>query len=143
MRPYFLYLDDARDPFNSKVKWPERVYSLEPVIVRNYTEFIEKLQLYGLPEIVSFDFDLCTEHYRCGSLARFQSLAHYRTLKDTGAGCAKFLIDYCKKHKKSLPVYYCHSANSAGRQYILKLLNDFKAIQEKELKKEVNQDGKD
>ncbi|MDP2692430.1 MAG: hypothetical protein Q8O88_02180, partial [bacterium] len=105
-KKYFLYLDDLRDPFK-ETKWPDHIYTLQTVIVRGYNEFVKCITEKGLPDTVSFDFDLAPEHYKQGDKSHFTSIEGYEKLFiRNGLDCAKFLINYCETHKEKLPVFY-------------------------------------
>ena len=58
---YSLFLDDCRMPH--QVNWV-RIPDVEYEIVRSYEDFVAKIEKKGLPEFVSFDHDLCVEHYK-------------------------------------------------------------------------------
>lgn len=54
-----LFLDDIRTP-NAVYSSP---YDGGWTIVRGYEEFVNAIQKYGVPDIISFDHDLEIEHY--------------------------------------------------------------------------------
>lgn len=117
--PYFLFLDDVRHP--GQIKWPDDMPLLEVVVARDHLEFQSVVKGRGIPAVVSFDFDLCPEHY-----AEFRRLegvsADYRTKIPTGFDCAKWLKSFCEKEKESFPQFFVHSLNPAGKREIFKLL---------------------
>ena len=110
---YFLFLDDVRFP--DWVTW-ERFPKINCCIARHYQEFIYIIDNNGLPEFVSFDFDLDRHN-----LTLDQNLFY-----GTGLDCAQWLIDYCKRNKFSLPKWGVHSTNSTEAPKIVKCLTDFK-----------------
>lgn len=99
-------------------------------IVRNYNEFVDYIQTNGLPDFISFDHDLADTHYTPehlwedyeASKAWQDAQVH---IEKTGYECAKWLVEYCMDHEKSLPDYYSHSMNPVGRDNILGTLNNF------------------
>ena len=101
---YKLFLDDIRMPVSEG--WH---------IVRNYNEFVDTINKYGLPVFISFDHDLSTEHY-----------SNMPSVEKTGYDCAKFLVEYCMDNKKELPDFYVHSMNPVGSANIKTLLNNAK-----------------
>jgi hypothetical protein len=109
---YKLFLDDYRRP--SKV-YPDTL-DCHWVWVKSYKEFVREIESKGLPKFISFDHDLAEEHYNKD--------LHYRAYKfKTGLDCAKWLVIYCKKNKKSLPSFNVHSLNPYGKQAILNVLD--------------------
>jgi len=109
-----LYLDDVRTPVDNT--W---------VIVRNYDEFVNTIEKYGIHkfELISLDHDLADEHYRP---SMYDTDGHYSnyytdgTFKEkTGYDCALFLVNYCLDKKLLLPQVYTHSFNPVGVQNII------------------------
>jgi hypothetical protein len=109
-----LWLDDQRDPFEEK-KWlifsPIPLEELAEIVwVKNYNEFRNHIEEYGVPDGVCFDHDLGDEN---------------NTQELTGYDCAKFLCAYCEKHGVPLPVWNCQSVNPIGKENINTLLKSF------------------
>ena len=75
-------------------------------LVTSYDEFVSFLKEHGLPIFISFDHDLGEGK--------------------TGYDCAKYLVEYCLDHFKTLPDYKVHSQNPVGKENIEKLLENFK-----------------
>lgn len=75
-------------------------------LVTNYDQFVSFLKEHGLPIFISFDHDLGEAK--------------------TGYDCAKYLVEYCLDHVKTLPDYKVHSQNPVGKENIEKLLENFK-----------------
>jgi hypothetical protein len=90
-----LYLDDVRIPLDDS--W---------YVVKNFDEFVKYIQEYGMPYEISFDHDL--EDF-------------IEDEERTGMTCAKWLVDNDLVPDK----FYVHSANYAGSQNILGLLNNW------------------
>lgn len=114
---YYLFLDDLRYP--NQVNWvklPDVVWQ----IARNYDEFVLSITNCGLPKFIAFDHDLADEHYfstgYCGS----------SYVEKTGYDCAKYLADYCQTNMLLIPEYVVHSMNPAGKENIIKYLENAK-----------------
>ena len=115
MAKKILWLDDYRNPND----WMDYVKMVCPIMVKepctivwvkSYDEFVEYITNRGLPDAIGFDHDLADE----GSSEK------------TGYDAAKFLVDYCLENNTDLPEFGSQSANPAGRENILNLLNNFK-----------------
>lgn len=101
---YYLFLDDERYPLDvTWIKLP--LYNWE--IVRNYEQFVDIIEKRGLPKAVTLDHDIGTN-------------------SKTGYDAAKWLTEYCKNNKLSLPDYYLHSMNPIGRANINSLFESYK-----------------
>lgn len=122
-----LFLDDVRKVTD--------IYEDDDnfIVVKNYDEFVKYIKLNGLPDFISFDHDLADEHYNIGIdlYAKDKPLDYNLYKEKTGMECAKWLINYCLDNKLKLPKFKVHSANPAGRENILSILNNFKKFQEK------------
>jgi len=114
---YFLFLDDMRDL--SDVTWVNLPMG-NWHIVRNYRQFVNKIQTEGLPIRVSFDHDLSDEHYSDQS-GVFSSA--YK--EKTGADCARWLTNYCFERDLNLPKYTIHSMNRVGSENIKSILESY------------------
>ena len=106
-----IWLDDYRNPVENS-DW--LIFSpigtnVEVIWLKSYTEFIDYLNVQGLPDGICLDHDL-------------------GDTEKTDYDCAKFLIDYCQDNKLKLPAYNSQSSNPAGRENIISLLNNFKKI---------------
>ena len=115
-----LYLDDIRIPQNIPLDH-------EPwTIVRSYNDFVAYIKENGLPSLISFDHDLADEHYRL----EFEEWSYTPERMDmgerTGYDCAKWLVEYCMDNNLKMCQFTVHSANPAGAQNILGLLNNFR-----------------
>ena len=126
------YLDDCRTPR------PNHWFTWE--IVRSYAEFVNYIRQRGVPKFMSFDHDLADEHqlHYVNNLQYFKdtgipytiSAADYEGFQDkTGMDCAKWLVDYCLDNDVQMPHYTVHSANPAGAENILGLLNNLQKQQ--------------
>ena len=84
--PYNIFLDDTRKPRD--VTWaylPPEKY----LITKSYDAFVKAIDRKGLPKFISFDCELGEDK--------------------SGLDCAKWLMEYCKKHNCDLPSYMIHS----------------------------------
>jgi hypothetical protein len=125
-----LWLDDLRNPFlDLEGKVPD-VDGSTLIWVLNYHEFTMWIEKNGLPDIISFDHDLASEHYTPEHLwtdyqlsKEYQDAQSYK--EKTGLDCAKWLFDYCQNNDKDLPEYYIHSANPVGADNIYYYLSNF------------------
>jgi hypothetical protein len=131
---YRLFLDDIRTPKDVPKYWPNAdkiaPYSEDVwVVVRNFNAFCKAIKLNGIPEFISFDHDLSDQHYRPSMYNPDGHYSQYYTdgtfTEKTGYDCAKWLIDYCKTHKKALPLYAIHSMNPIGAKNIDDILQDY------------------
>ena len=117
-----LYLDDIRIPQNIPLDH-------EPwIIVRNYNDFVAYIKENGLPSLISFDHDLADEHY---NPAMYHGAEKYNEIlanftEKTGFDCAKWLVEYCMDNDIKMCQFTVHSANPAGAENILGLLNNFR-----------------
>jgi len=113
-----LFLDDLRSV--------DMIYTNPDMnewsIVRDFHQFVNYIQKYGLPDYISFDHDLGMEHTRF----YFQNGGHESPpdpltadfKEKTGYDAAKWLVDYCVEKGKKLPSFYVHSANPIGAKNI-------------------------
>jgi hypothetical protein len=124
-----LWLDDLRNPFiDIEGRVPKENLIIDWVL--NYEQFVQWIEKYGLPKIISFDHDLADEHYTPEEYWHdyqvskdYQDAQNYQ--EKTGMDCAKWLVDYCIDNKKSLPIFYVHSANPVGADNIRGILNNY------------------
>lgn len=120
-----LFLDDVRYPDECLQYLPMnseeiKMYLSEDwVIVRNYSEFVEYISKYGVPDFISFDHDLAKGHYHKNmqeGIIDYDSEDFNLPENKTGMHCVKWLCDYCKTNNKNLPQYKIHSMNPVGRE---------------------------
>ena len=128
---YHLFLDDAREP--NDVKWVD----LPPyhwVVVTNFKEFVKTVKEKGIPETVSFDHDLCQEHYDEYTVAHDERMLSRGTIRynifteKTGYDCAKWLAELCIQLKKPIPQYYIHTLNPIGKENIRSILESARKV---------------
>jgi len=124
-----LWLDDLRNPYlDLEGRVPKEDGTVEWVL--NYEQFVQWIEKFGLPDIISFDHDLADEHYTPQEYwndyqlsKQYQESQNYQ--EKTGLDCAKWLIDYCTETNLKLPKYYVHSANPVGADNIRILLGNY------------------
>lgn len=127
----YLFLDDIRHPHEAFEYTKQKMFiELQWQVVRNYNEFVNFIQINGLPKFISFDHDLADSHYTPEPL-----WTDYNASKEwqdkqvhnekTGYECAKWLVDYCIDNNLKCPQYYCHSMNPVGKDKIVGLLRSF------------------
>lgn len=131
---YNLFLDDFRHPYDcvTYMRDPEKYAKWNWTVVKNYDEFIKKIEEDGLPVFISFDHDLADEHY---DNTMYKGAEEYNKKYDefqekTGLDCAKWLVNHCMDTGQKLPEFAVHSMNPAGGKNISSLLNNFKKIQD-------------
>lgn len=136
-----LWLDDIRNPnTNDWLNFSCLQQPINVVWVKTYEEFIEFININGLPDGVNFDHDLGVKYpnevYESESAREIflskpmlkMETGYYRegTIEyETGFDCAKWLVNYCIDNNKPLPKWYTHSANPAGKENIDKYLTNF------------------
>jgi hypothetical protein len=128
IEPKLLFLDDVRIPYNCTSYMYLRmsnisIYHKEWNIVRSYQDFVNWIEENGLPDVISFDYDLADDYSLRESLP-FESWFNIKENRVwNGLDCAKFLLNYCKKNNLNLPRCLIHSANPFGTEEIKKIIN--------------------
>ena len=128
-----IYLDDVRTPTGDN--W---------IVVRNYDEFVSKVNEIGLKniDIISLDHDLgdtaMNEYFN--NVSPNYTLDYNNIDEKTGYDAAKFLValfhntnearfNMSRREKKAdkfvFPIVYVHSANPIGSANIMGYLNNF------------------
>jgi hypothetical protein len=97
--------------------------------VKNYEEFVEYIESYGIPELISLDHDLHLEHtnyfFDNGGFLETPDPLYANFKFKTGYDCAKYLIDYCNKTGKNLNTIIVHSQNPKGQINIYNLVTNY------------------
>jgi hypothetical protein len=88
-------LDDIRNPKSEG--WE---------IIRNFDDFVNLINEFGIPDEISFDHDLGEN-------------------EKTGYDCAKWLCEYCWTNGIPIPTWNVHSANPVGRDNIVQLIQNY------------------
>jgi hypothetical protein len=121
-----LFLDDLRTidmvyPGFNPPDW---------AIARNYHEFVNFIEKFGLPNFISFDHDLGFEHTRWyfenGGHGNPPDPSETVFKEKTGYDAAKWLCEYCQDNGLKIPSYKVHSANPVGKVNIVSYLENFK-----------------
>ena len=123
-----IYLDDIRTP--TELGW---------VVVRDYSEFVKRVEEIGLENIVeiSLDHDLgdsaMQEYFN--NVAPNYTLNYDNITEKTGYDCAKWLVQHFydknpeavgnRSSKAYFPEVYTHSANPIGSANIMGYINNF------------------
>ncbi|WP_445956548.1 cyclic-phosphate processing receiver domain-containing protein [Yeosuana sp.] len=125
-----LWLDDLRNPYiDLEGLVPKEKGIVEWVL--NYEQFVQWIEKYGLPDIISFDHDLSDNQYtpreNCKDYHQISDEPHniQNYQEKTGMDCAKWLVDYCLDNDVKLPEFYVHSANPVGAENIKCLLDNY------------------
>lgn len=136
-----LWLDDARNPFETDwLNFSPIGKQVDVFWVKTYDEFTKWITLNGLPDAICFDHDLgykidpnCenVEFYK-GEISSF-CLSTYIDDEKTGYDCAKWLVDYCEKNNKNIPIYNIQSANPIGKENIDELLKNYNAFKSRSI----------
>ena len=126
-----LWLDDYRDPMeNDWLNFSPIVQPFDVYWVKSYDEFVEWINLHGLPTAICFDHDLSDfQAFYTGSPEFYDDtpeMTEKYAQEKTGMDCAKWLVDYCLDNKEKLPLFASQSSNPGGRENILSLLTNFK-----------------
>lgn len=113
-----IYLDDVRTP--TEGEW---------VIVRNYKEFVERVDEIGLKaiELISLDHDLDeSAMLEWHTNTYYNYTINYANIKEkTGYHCAMWLIEKWKSGKNVVDVVV-HSANAIGSGNIMGVINHYR-----------------
>lgn len=121
-----LFLDDWRIPRDCATymyyRADCRIFHEDWEIVRSYGQFIKWIEDNGVPDLVTFDYDLADVAELKESLPFEEWFNLDENRVYTGLDCAKFLLSYCNKRKIKFPEYVIHSANPDGSEEIKNLL---------------------
>jgi hypothetical protein len=119
-----VYLDDIRTPKEDKKGYKPWI------VVRNYDEFCAAIDTVGMPDFISFDHDLATEHmndYYAQVLEKgFQEPKYEEFKEKTGLDCAKYLVEYSQSNNIDLKTCAVHSHNPVGAHNIQSYINGYK-----------------
>lgn len=103
MHRKYLFIDDER---NIQDVYKDPNFWLWAV-AKSSEQAIQNVEVYGMPEMISFDHDLGEE--------------------DTSIVFLKWLIE--NHFSEPIPEYYVHSANPVGKQNIVSLMETWKKVQ--------------
>jgi hypothetical protein len=128
-----LFLDDIRMPadawiYSERIKMLEKsnTISCEWTIVRNYQDFCDFIDKFGIPSVVSFDHDLCEEHmkYYFDFTSKNGYIDYSNLSTKTGKHCAEYFLDKWTEAGKPSTQVYVHSANRWGQVEIKNVLKE-------------------
>ena len=115
-----IYLDDIRTPVENE--W---------IVVRNYDEFVSKVEEIGFDdiELISLDHDLGESAMNewHNNVYHNYELNYDNITEKTGYDCAKWLVDRWMEGKDVFDVY-THSANAIGSANIMGYINNYRHI---------------
>ena len=120
LKPHRIYLDDVRTPIEHD--W---------VVVRNYDEFISKVNELGFNdiELISLDHDLgdsaMSEWHK--NVYHNYTLNYDNITEKTGYDCAKWLVEQWMDGRPIVDVY-THSANAIGSANIMGYINNYRHV---------------
>lgn len=118
---YALILDDNRS-IEESLKITGRNIPFggfsEYFLVKSYKEFTDYITTYGVPEFISFDYDLF-EITGTNPESGFVTAVEGKT----GLDCAEWLLNHIK-FSSDRPKWAVHSANKEGARQIRKLLTE-------------------
>ena len=113
-----IYLDDVRTPLDPD--W---------VVVRDYYEFVAKVEEVGLENIdtISLDHDLgdqaMIEYYT--NVKNNYTLDYENIQEKTGYDCCKYLVEKSIETEIPIPLVYVHSANPIGSSNMMGYINNY------------------
>lgn len=115
--PRLLWLDDYRDPTKndwlvfSPINHPFQVFW-----VKSYQQFVNWIQLNGLPDGICFDHDLDDFQAFKASYPELMEDIPFPEAEKTGMDCVKWLVDYCIFNNDTIPPYNIQSSNPVGKE---------------------------
>jgi 5-formaminoimidazole-4-carboxamide-1-beta-D-ribofuranosyl 5'-monophosphate synthetase len=115
-----IYLDDVRTPIDKD--W---------IVVRNYEEFVAKVNEIGLEniELISLDHDLgdsAMKEWLHGVVKNYQ-INYDNITEKTGIDCTKWLVEQWMDGKPVVDVVI-HSANAVGSANMMGYINNYRHI---------------
>ena len=112
-----IYLDDVRTPIDKS--W---------IVVRNYEEFVGKINEIGLEniELISLDHDLdeTAMHEWHDGVVKNYSINYDNIKEKTGMDCVRWLVSQWKEGKPVVEVLV-HSANAIGSGNMMGYINNY------------------
>ncbi len=123
---YNLFLDDVRIP--THVTWVKIPDCQHYTIVRSYQEFVDMIELRGIPQYVCYDHDLSDAHYNSFHGVDEQgglTIDYSKYREKTGYDCAKWLVNYCMSKNVPHPPYVVHSMNPVGVKNIISYIESY------------------
>ncbi len=126
----WLFLDDVRKP-------PAHLSKVFDT-VRDFDQFRDWVETYGIPELVSFDHDLHHEHveyfFGGGGFRNPPDPREGHFCNPTGYDCADWLVRRCIELDRYPRFVVVHSANPVGSQQIYDMFSAFTGNSKTEVK---------
>ena len=123
----YIYLDDVRTPLPN----PSTHDAPEWIVVRNYEEFVQKVNEIGLEniELISLDHDLGDSAMKewLHGVVRNYEINYDNITEKTGMDCVKWLVNQWMDGKPLVDVMV-HSANAVGAANMMGYINNYRHI---------------
>ena len=123
----YIYLDDIRTPLPN----PSTHNAPEWIVVRNYEEFVQKVNEIGLEniELISLDHDLGDSAMKewLHGVVRNYEINYDNITEKTGMDCVKLLVNQWMDGKPLVNVMV-HSANAVGAANMMGYINNYRHI---------------
>ena len=123
----YIYLDDIRTPLPN----PSTHDIQEWIVVRNYEEFVQKVNEIGLEniELISLDHDLGDSAMKewLHGVVRNYEINYDNITEKTGMDCVKWLVNQWLDGKPLVNVMV-HSANAVGAANMMGYINNYRHV---------------
>lgn len=123
----YIYLDDVRTPLPN----PSTHDAPEWIVVRNYEEFVQKVNEIGLEniELISLDHDLGDSAMKewLHGVVRNYEINYDNITEKTGMDCVKWLVNQWMDGKPLVDVMV-HPANAVGAANMMGYINNYRHI---------------
>ena len=123
----YIYLDDIRTPLPNTSTHD----APEWIVVRNYEEFVQKVNEIGLEniELISLDHDLGDSAMKewLHGVVRNYEINYDNITEKTGMDCVKWLVNQWMDGKPLVDVMV-HSANAVGAANMMGYINNYRHI---------------
>ena len=123
----YIYLDDIRTPLPNTSTHD----APEWIVVRNYEEFVKKVNEIGLEniELISLDHDLGDSAMKewLHGVVRNYEINYDNITEKTGMDCVKWLVNQWMDGKPLVNVMV-HSANAVGAANMMGYINNYRHI---------------
>lgn len=130
-KSYHLFLDDERNPYDSrtmaymKMRGGPDYKNMIWEVAKNFEEFQLIVDQKGIPEFISYDHDLSSEHYDV-SMYHGEDAYNEKSVnftEKTGRECAEYLCS--KLQGAPHPRYIIHSMNPLAVSRITGVIRDY------------------
>lgn len=128
-----LWLDDIRNPRDTKVDWLQYSpigYDVNVVWVKSYAQFIKYITEFGLPDGICFDHDLgkITEIELRQQGYSKEAARKAKQEEKSGYDCVNWLIEYCMDHECDVPPVGFQTSNPVGKENMMMKINNFRKV---------------